>query len=70
MEGLDNDLLDRIADDPVFRVTREELEEDLQPEKYVGRAPEQVDRFLEEWVTPVLARHGNEIEQPTPDLHV
>jgi adenylosuccinate lyase len=46
-EGLENDLLDRIAADPAFNVTREELEEELRPEKYVGRAPEQVDEFLE-----------------------
>ena len=70
MEGLDNDLLDRIAADPAFRVSRDDLEEELRPEKYIGRAPEQVDRFLEEWVTPVLARYGSDIEQPTPDLHV
>jgi adenylosuccinate lyase len=70
MQGLENDLLDRIAADPAFGVTRDELEDELRPEKYVGRAPEQVDTFLEEWVTPVLARYANEVEQPTPELHV
>src|SRR5690606_26358028 len=57
-EGLDNDLLDRIANDPAFGVTREELEEELRPERYVGRAPEQVDDFLAEWVQPVLERYA------------
>ncbi len=70
MEGLDNDLLDRIAADSAFGVERAELEEALRPERYVGRAPEQVDAFLEEWVTPVLARYAGEVEQPTPELHV
>src|SRR5690606_15780749 len=68
--GLENDLLDRIAADPVFGVTREELEEELQPERYVGRAPEQVDRFLKEWVEPVLARYVDETQQEAPELHV
>jgi hypothetical protein len=55
--GLSNDLMDRIAADDAFGVTRQELEEDLRPELYVGRAPGQVDDFLAEWVEPVLARY-------------
>jgi adenylosuccinate lyase len=70
MEGLENDLLDRIAADPAFGVTREELEEELRPERYIGRAPEQVDRFLEEWVQPVLDRYPEHTHQTTPELHV
>lgn len=69
-EGLDNDLLDRIAADPAFGVTREELEEELRPERYVGRAPEQVDEFLEEWVEPVLRRYAADVNRKTPELHV
>ena len=45
-EGGDNDLLERIAADPIFGVTMEELEEIMQPEKYVGRAPQQTEDFL------------------------
>jgi len=69
-EGLDNDLLDRIAADPAFGVTREELEEDLQPERYVGRAPEQVDEFLAEWVDPVLERYHEVLDSGAPELKV
>ncbi|MQA89348.1 MAG: adenylosuccinate lyase [Gemmatimonas sp.] len=69
-EGLDNDLLDRVAADPAFGVTRDELEEELRPEKYVGRAPEQVDQFLLEWVEPALARHADDVDQAPPELHV
>lgn len=68
--GRPNDLLDRIAADPAFGVTRAELEEDLRPELYVGRAPGQVDEFLEEWVRPVLERHAGEVRQAAPELHV
>ncbi|MEX2582222.1 MAG: adenylosuccinate lyase [Gemmatimonadota bacterium] len=68
--GLANDLLDRIAADEAFGVTRAELEEELQPEKYIGRAPQQVDSFLAEWVDPALARHQADADQKTPELHV
>ncbi|HEX2092708.1 MAG TPA: adenylosuccinate lyase [Longimicrobiaceae bacterium] len=70
MHGRPNDLMDRIAGDPAFGVTREELEEDLRPELYVGRAPEQVDEFLEEWVRPVLERYADEVGAGAPELHV
>src|SRR5690606_38973818 len=69
-DGLGNDLLDRIAGDEAFGVTREELEEELRPERYVGRAPEQVDAFLAEWVDPVLKRYADDVNQQTPELHV
>jgi adenylosuccinate lyase len=69
-EGLPSDLLDRIAADDVFGVTREELEDALRPELYVGRAPQQVDEFLEEWVRPVLDRYSSEVGSSAPELHV
>lgn len=68
--GLPNDLMDRIAADAAFGVSREELEEDLRPELYVGRAPAQVDEFLDEWVAPVLARYPDAIGEATPELKV
>jgi adenylosuccinate lyase len=68
--GLPNDLMDRIAADDAFGVTRAELEEDLRPELYVGRAPAQVDEFLEEWVAPVLARYPEAVGGAAPELKV
>ncbi|NJD17831.1 MAG: adenylosuccinate lyase, partial [Gemmatimonadetes bacterium] len=56
-EGAPADLLERIASDPAFGVSREELDTLVDPRRFVGRAPEQVRRFLDEWVAPVLARH-------------
>lgn len=70
LHGLENDLLDRIAADPAFGATREELEEELRPERFVGRAPEQVDEFLREWVRPALERHGAELGAKAPELKV
>ncbi len=53
-EGGDNDLAERIAGDPAFRITKEEIEAMLIPENYVGRAPEQTVEFLDEFIRPVL----------------
>jgi adenylosuccinate lyase len=69
-EGLPNDLLDRIAADPAFGVDRAELEEEMRPERFVGRAPEQTDAFLAEWVDPVLQRHADLLGAAAPELHV
>ncbi|MDE6728528.1 MAG: adenylosuccinate lyase [Oscillospiraceae bacterium] len=54
VNGKENDLADRIAADPMFNVTREEIEEFLVPEMYVGRAPEQTEEFLNEFIRPIL----------------
>ena len=59
-EGADCDLLERIAGDPVFGVTLEELQHVISPEKYVGCAPMQVEAFLKDVVHPVLERYGEE----------
>ena len=45
-QGGENDLLARIAGDPMFGVTLEELHDIVKPEKYVGRAPAQTTEFL------------------------
>lgn len=50
----ENDLMERIAADPEFGLKRAELEALLDSRRFVGRAPEQVDRFLREHVDPVL----------------
>lgn len=52
--GLDNNLLELIAADPAFGLTLEELQACMEPSRYVGRAPQQVDEFLNEVVTPIL----------------
>ena len=60
LEGGQNDLLDRIVDDPLFPLTREEIEAQMAPEKYVGRAPSQVTAFLSDEIAPLLARYPDE----------
>ena len=58
-EGGENDLLERIANDPAFGVTLEELKALIRPENYVGRAPQQVTEFLEHDVKAVLDRYAD-----------
>ncbi len=55
--GLDNNLLELIAADPAFHLSLEELQEGMDPAKYVGRAPLQVEKFLKEVVNPVLEKN-------------
>jgi adenylosuccinate lyase len=56
-EGGENDLIGRIASDPSFGLTREDLDGILQPEKYVGRAPQQTEKYLQKVVHPVLKQY-------------
>lgn len=53
-EGGECDLPERIANDPAFRISKEEIEELLIPELYTGFAPEQTEQFLAECVDPLL----------------
>ncbi len=66
-EGGENDLLARIAADPIFGVTLEELHEIVKPEKYVGRAPKQTEEFLSEVVEPVLKKY---VQEEKPEINV
>ncbi len=68
--GETNDVIDRIAGDAEIGIDRAELERMLSPQAMVGRAPEQVDRFVGEWVDPLLARYKDLIELDSPVLKV
>ena len=53
-KGLDNNLLELIANDDAFNMSLEDLQSCMDPARYVGRAPQQVDEFLNEIVNPIL----------------
>ena len=53
-KGLENNLLELIANDPAFNMSLEDLQKTMDPSKYVGRSPEQVDEFLAEVINPIL----------------
>ncbi|MDD6483097.1 MAG: adenylosuccinate lyase [Clostridiales bacterium] len=66
LEGKDNNLAELIAADPAFGLTLEEINAVMKPENFVGRAPSQVEDFLEDYVRPVLEKNkellGVEVE--------
>lgn len=64
LEGLENDLIERIAADPEIPLDKEALTEVLDAKAYVGRAPQQVAEFLDEEIQPILAKY------PDINLHV
>ena len=53
-EGKPNDLMERIAKDPLFKAVHPKLDTLIDPILFVGRAPQQVDEFLEDEIKPVL----------------
>ena len=56
-EGKENNLLDLIAEDEMFPLTREELREAMGASKYVGRSKEQVESYLAEYIRPLLEKN-------------
>ena len=56
-EGKPNDLMERIAKDPIFKAVHDKLDTMIDPILFVGRAPQQVDEFLEDEIKPILETH-------------
>ena len=59
--GLENNLLDLIAADESFGLTREQLEKTMDPKLYVGRAPSQVEEYLRDYIDPILAENRKDL---------
>ncbi len=58
-EGLDNDLCDMILADPMFMITKEELDAILQPENFTGRSAQQTEEFVSGCIQPILDANQN-----------
>ena len=54
VEGGNNDLLSRIAADPAFGMTLSELESVMDPKNFVGRAPQQTEEFVNDFIKPIV----------------
>ena len=61
LEGADNDLLDRIANDPVFHLSKEEISGIVDVNAFTGRAEKQVEEYLADVVDPLLERNADAI---------
>jgi adenylosuccinate lyase len=59
--GNENDLLKRIADDPLFNLTHEDMSKLTNPSDYIGRSSEQVDDFIKEIITPILEKYADQL---------
>ena len=69
-KGLENNLIDLIAEDPLFGMSREELTAHLEPSRYIGRCAEQTEEFLRDCVAPVLARYPKAVQGSATELKV
>ena len=68
--GLSNNLIDLMAADPAFGMTKEELSAHLDPSAYIGRCPEQVEEFLAGAAAPVLEKYAGALEGKETELNV
>ena len=69
-KGLPNNLIDLIAAEPMFGLTREEIEAHLDAARYIGRCPQQVDEFLDQDIRPVLERYREALGRKDTELTV
>ncbi len=68
-KGLDNNLLELIAEDPAFNLTLDELKKTMDPAKYVGRAPLQVEAYRKEVIRPLLDKNQDVLGMKA-EIHV
>jgi adenylosuccinate lyase len=68
-EGLPNDMIARIEGDPAFGLSRAEIEAELSPEQFTGRASRQVEEYLANVIQPLLKAHPQDAAWK-PELNV
>jgi len=68
--GLPNNLIDLMAADPAFGMTKEELSAHLNPAAYIGRCPEQVEEFLRDEIDPALEKYAGALDRGDTELKV
>lgn len=68
--GLENDLIERIASDPAFGLSRDEILSHMEPSRYIGRCPEQVEEFLDNFIRPVLEKYHDALAGEAARLSV
>ena len=61
LDGADNDLLQRIQNDPLFKLTKEEIDEILDVKAFTGRAEKQVEEYVSEVVDPLLEKNADSV---------
>ncbi|MDD3154254.1 MAG: adenylosuccinate lyase [Victivallaceae bacterium] len=69
-EGGENDLLERLRNDPAFAAIRNDFDAIVNPRDFIGRAPQQVEEYLREVVRPLLAEHRSEMAATVDAVNV
>ncbi len=69
-DGLPNDLVGRIASDPLFGLSEEEIRAELSPGAYTGRAEQQVEEFIRDYVSPMLEKYKELLDDKNVELKV
>ena len=69
-EGGENNLLQLIAQNPMFGMSLEEISAHMDPSLYIGRCPQQVDEFLENCIQPVLDKYADALKEKAVELTV
>ncbi|CAH0479374.1 unnamed protein product [Peronospora belbahrii] len=66
-EGAANDLLERIAADPLFKAVHDHMDELLDPSLFIGRCPQQVEEFISEDIAPIFVKYASLLEVENVD---
>lgn len=69
-DALPNDLVSRIASDPIFGLSEEEIRAELSPLAYTGRSAQQVEELIEQYVKPMLAKYSELLNDQNIELKV
>ena len=71
MEGVANDLLERIRKDELFSAIHDNIDNLVKPIDFVGRAPEQVDEFVVDHILPLMTKYKDDLNIASTDgVHV
>ena len=68
--GRDNDLIERIKNDPAFSSIKDRIDSIVNPHDFIGRAPEQVEELVATYIEPPLAKHAGEQSDKGEDINV
>lgn len=68
IEGKENDLIERLQNDPEFANVN--FSEALEPKKFIGRAPQQVDTFIADVIQPIRDRYKDELNSSEENVNV
>ena len=68
--GQPNDLLERIANDPIFGLSLEEIQAQLNPADYIGRCPQQVEEYMAQRIQPLFNKYKSDLEKDGASIHV